>query len=522
MENIYQNYIELDPKVLSLFPYPPSLQGLKERMAEIKDKRVSTKLCQYLKEYNSSLNCSEKTLKNIEKLQSGAKVVVTGQQCGLLGGPLYTIYKALTAVKLAGKLAIDTGEPVVPIFWVADEDHDWLEINNTTFLDREGNPKKFIIEGQGNDFPAFYREISTEDFNGLISFIQNLGFSTEYLPEIIGFLEETFDKNYSNWFAKLITKLLAGTGIVLVDSKAKVIKSEGKGIFKEMLINRDRLMEELKKTNNNILSLGYSLQNPVDYNTETNLFILKDNYRYKLKKDKEGFLIKTGEVLGEGEIIGYIDGGLISPNVFLRPVIQDVVFPTLAYVAGPGEVNYLAQIKDMYKMLTGYNLPVIYPRQSFLLIEPHVKKFLERYSLDYPHIHNLEGFKREVIHNDLWEGLERDFEGFKTDIIHRYNRLIDKISTINPQLSTLGDKNRQLIVKQIDFLQNKTYNAHKDKYQRLLQNIEKVQKNCYPYGIEQQRIVSPFYFLIKYYPVLIGKITESIQLENFKLQYIEL
>ncbi|SES83805.1 bacillithiol biosynthesis cysteine-adding enzyme BshC [Anaerobranca gottschalkii] len=522
MENIYYNYIEKDPKALSLFSYPPNFQGLKDKVADLKDKRVSIKLCHYLREYNKSLGCSEKTLRNIDKLESGAKVVITGQQCGLLGGPMYTIYKALTAVKLGEKIEKETGEPIVPIFWVADEDHDWLEINNTILLDREGNPKKFIIEGEGSDLPAYRREIGEETLNRLISFIQDLGFSTEYLPKIINLLEVTFDKNYSNWFAKLLTKLLEGTGIVLVDSKAKVIKTESNGIFQEMVLKREELMKELEKTNKQIQCLGYPLQNPIDYNSETNLFLLKGNYRYKLRKEKEVFLIKTGEVFNQGEIIQYIDEGLISPNVFLRPVIQDVVFPTLAYVAGPGEVNYLAQIKDMYKILTGFNLPVIYPRQSFLLIEPHVKKFLERYSLNYPHIHSLERFKREVIHNSLWEGLERDFQELRTDIIHQYNRLIDKISTINPQLSTLGDKNRQLILKQIDFLQNKTYNAHKEKYQGMIRNIEKIQNNCYPYNIEQQRIVSPFYFLLKYYPNLIEKITENIQLENFKLQYVEL
>lgn len=522
MDSVFSSYSKKDKKAFSLFPYTPDIDGICEKARDIKDKTASYKLCNYLEQYNTQLGCDEKTLKNIALLRKGAKVIMTGQQCGLLGGPLYSIYKALTAVKLAEHLSQTSNQDVVAVFWVADEDHDWQEINNTTFLNQYGSALRHKIHKDIKDLPAY--EIVNDDasLGDIIKFIKSLGLDTEYLPHITMIIEKTYDNNYSTWFAKIIAYLFKEHGLILVDSKAQIIKEQGEAVFQQMLEQRDEVTRILAETSREIQHCGYFLQNSFDPEEETNLFILKDRYRYKLKKNNQAMAIKTGEIYNIEDIRELIYHLKVSPNVFLRPVIQDCSFPTIAYVGGPGEINYMAQITGMYQYLLGEKLPVIFPRQSFMIIEPAVKKILERYSLNYPHIHSIDSFRKGLIHSDDWANIEGDFHALRTDIIHQYTQLIDKISTVNPQLSTIGDKNLQLILNQVDFLQSKTLNFHKENNSLMLRHFERLENSLFPLKIEQQRILNVFYYLIKYNNQFLHRLTESIDLNNFELQYIEI
>lgn len=522
MDSVFSSYIKKDNKSLSLFPYSPDIEGIREKAREIKDKTASPKLCNYLEQYNKQLGCDEKTLGNIAKLRKGAKVIMTGQQCGLLGGPLYSIYKGLTAVKLAEHLSQILSQDVVPVFWVADEDHDWQEINNTTFLNQQGSPLRYKIHKDIKDIPAHEIENDETTLEDIINFINSLGLDTEYLPHITMIIEKTYDNNYSTWFAKIIAHLFNEHGLILVDSKAQIIKEQGKDVFQQMVEHRDAVIQILAETSREIQDLGYVLQNTFDPKEESNLFILKDGFRYKLKKNNQEMVIKTGEKYNIQDIKELIYNFRVSPNVFLRPVIQDCSFPTIAYVGGPGEINYMAQIAEMYQYMLGEKLPVIFPRQSFMIIEPPVKKILRRYSLNYPHIHSIESFRNGLIHNKDWTNIEGDFHTLRSDIIHQYTQLIDKISTVNQQLSTIGEKNLQMILNQIDFLQNRTLNFHKENNSLMLKHMERLENSLFPLKIEQQRMVNGFYYLIKYNHYFLHRLIESIDLNNFELQYIEI
>ncbi|QNO14414.1 bacillithiol biosynthesis cysteine-adding enzyme BshC [Alkalicella caledoniensis] len=522
MPNIYQEYIAEKGSALSLFDYSPTIPQIHNRYEEINDKKATVKLCTYLEGYNNSLGCSKKTLENIQRLRNGAKTVVTGQQSGLLLGPTYTIYKALTAVRLAEQLTKE-GKDVVPVFWIADEDHDWQEVNHTYLLDVKGNPQKLKIELDVQDSPVHHINLQEENLEELLGFIQELGFDQSFTKTVRNMLVDTYSKNFSKWFAKLLTYILKDTGLILIDSKADILKEQGKEVFTNMIEKRSELIQNLSTVSTKIKELGYNLQNPFDEVEESNLFIFKDNKRYKLKYlGNEQYSIKTGEVLTKEDVKDYINKGLVSPNVFLRLIVQDTSLPTVAFVGGPGEISYLAQIKDLYHSITNSKLPVIFPRQSFMVIESPINKLMKRYSLNYTHIHNLDLEKNKLIHNGEWELIQKEFELVKNDIIQQYKRLTDKISTINTQLSTIGEKNLQLITNQVGYLEKKAFNFHKENHCLVLEHFNKIEKNLYPNNIEQQRSLSIIYYLIKYDFSFIQKVTEGMDITNFSLQYIEL
>lgn len=522
MDSIFNHYITKDHKAMSFFPYQPTMEGIIQKAEEIDSKKATPQLCNYLVKYNSSLNCGEKTLENIYKLREGAKVIMTGQQCGLLGGPIYSLYKALTAVRLAEEASKKIQHKVVPIFWIADEDHDWQEINHTSFLNQETIPRRFKINKEVKDRPAYLIENDSGLLDDLLNFMDSLGFKNLYINEVKGIIKATYDKNFSIWFAKIMTYLLRDFGLIFIDSKAPILKEQGKAVFTKALEQREKLMEMLNSTAHSIESMGYPLQNPFNHQEETNLFVIKAGYRYKLKNRENGMETKSREKYTLKQLEEMVEQLMLSPNVFLRPIIQDNSFPTIAYVGGPGEINYMAQIVGIYQYLLGEKLPVIFPRQSFMIIEPHVNRILKRYSLNYPHIHNLEAFKKGLIHNEHWASIDRDFQSLRKDIIHQYTQLIDKISTVNSQLSTIGEKNLQIILNQIDFLQDKTYNFHKDNNKLFLKHMEKLENSLFPNNLEQQRNLNVFYFIIKYHFSFIEKLNEGIRIDKFDLQYLEM
>lgn len=523
MSNIAKDYMAGKSPALSLFDYSPDFSGIEKRFEEIKDQVSSDELCNYLEKYNSSLNCGKETLSNIKRLRDGAKVVVTGQQSGLLLGPTYTIYKALTAVKLAEKLTQE-GKDVVPVFWVADEDHDWQEVNHTYLLDVKGEPKELKITKDVQDCPICNIQVEQDELQNVLSFIDELGYDQMFIKTVREMLVAVYSENYSEWFAKLLTYILKDTGLVLIDSNAPIITKQAKQVFTTMLEKRSELIKDLSTTSAKITQLGHNLQNPFQEEAETNLFIFKDSKRYKLKFQKDGtYIIKTGETFSKEEILkDYVQPGNISPNVFLRLAVQDTSFPTVAFVAGPGEISYIAQIRELYQKLTKNKLPVVFPRQSFMIIEPYINKIMKRYALRYPHIHSLGTEKNKLIHNHEWELVQKEFQAATIDISQQYDNLIQKISTIHPQLSTVGDKNLQLVIKQVEYLQKKAFNFHQKNNSLIMEHFEKMQKNFYPNDIEQQRSLSIIYYLIKYDFSFIKKIADSVELTNFNLQYIEL
>ncbi|OGB94046.1 MAG: bacillithiol biosynthesis cysteine-adding enzyme BshC, partial [candidate division NC10 bacterium RBG_16_65_8] len=297
----------------------------------------------------------------------GGLAVCTGQQTALFGGPLFTLYKALTAVALASRLEHALRRPVVPLFWMASEDHDVAEADHVYLADRGGNLTQLRHTAWASPdgfMPANLRlgPAIHETLARLREFLP----ATEFSDALCDALARAYipDRTLSEAFARWLTHLLGETGLVLVDAADPDLKRLAAGIFRREVEEAPRTSAAILDVSRALRASGYPAQ--IDARPDgVNCFLLQAGRR-ALARDPAGFRLRdTGEVISAAALhrMAQESPERFSPNVALRPVVQDTLFPTLAYVAGPGELAYFAQLRPVYAAFD-VPMPAIVPRAT--------------------------------------------------------------------------------------------------------------------------------------------------------------
>ncbi|RPI05965.1 MAG: bacillithiol biosynthesis cysteine-adding enzyme BshC, partial [Zetaproteobacteria bacterium] len=314
----------------------------------------------------------------------GGLAVCTGQQTGLFGGPLFTLYKALTAVALASRLEGAVRRPVVPVFWMASEDHDVAEADHVYLADRGGNPiqvRHAAWASPDGFMPANLRLGPAID--DTLKRLRDALPATEFADALHEALTRAYapDRSLSEAFARWMTHLLGDTGLVLVDAADPGLKRLAAGVFRRELEEAPRTSAAILDVSRSLRSAGYPAQ--IEARPDgVNCFLLQDGRR-ALARDSAGFALRdTGEIVPAATLhrIARETPERFSPNVALRPVVQDTLFPTLAYVAGPGELAYFAQLRPVYDLF-GVPMPAVVPRATLSLVDPRSARLLERFRL---------------------------------------------------------------------------------------------------------------------------------------------
>ncbi|HLX75970.1 MAG TPA: bacillithiol biosynthesis cysteine-adding enzyme BshC, partial [Terriglobales bacterium] len=335
------------PKVRQFFPRSPDLaQWATQEAGAIRyeDSRRK-KVAAILERQNRSWGASPEALKNLERLRAGAFCVVTGQQVGLFGGPLYAIFKALGAIRLAQK-ASELGADCVPVFWLATEDHDLEEINHTTLLAGDGSLQAVATSTQGApDAPVSEIRLGEEIRQPLEDAAAALGDS-----EITDLLRRCYrpGETLGSAFAKLFSALAGRWGVVMLDASDPELHALAQPIYHAAIERAEELDQALLERDRELLSSGYHDQVKVT-ELSTLLFTIENGSRVVIHRGDgvarpAGFRIGQ-ERLGREELLQRIDAEPqhFSANVLLRPVVQDYLLPTLAYTGGPAECAYFAQ-----------------------------------------------------------------------------------------------------------------------------------------------------------------------------------
>lgn len=462
------------------------------------------KIAEILIEQNKRFGTSQKTLKSIEKIKDKTTAVVfTGQQTGLFGGPLYTIYKALTAVNLAQHLTQHTPYTVLPFFWVEGEDHDFEEVRTANIIDKDNK----LINLSWEPEKPFEGEIVgdmtlDQGIEQLIEKYRDNTFDTEFKDEVIDALKEHYKPGNTmvQAFAGWLTQLLGKHGLIMVDPSDHRLKKLAVPVYEKCLDrHRYEINQTLTKTNKELEKRGYHSQ--VGHRMDTLDFFYHEPRRLPFYREGETYFIKNTTLsFTKEELKGFIKDNYtrISPNVMLRPQVQDYLFPTVAYVAGPSEAAYYAQFKGIYDIFEN-PMPVIYPRRSITIMEKSIKKLIKKFDIEFKDVlGDKQELEKKIVSSLYPESLKQTIEETQANILQSLQKLEKESAAFNSNLIPVIKRLQGRMMKELSSTETRIANEIEKKDAIVRNQIEKLFVNVYPNGGLQERQLNILNYLYKY------------------------
>ncbi len=430
--------------------------------------------------------------------QPNTVAVITGQQVGLFGGPAYTIYKALTAAKIAQRLN-DRGIPAVPIFWMATEDHDFAEVNHTWVYNEHAEPVKISVEAHAKtNAPAGNYTIPHPPVDALRAALQ--GF--EYKDDIANAAANAYRDSITmgSGFRALLVKLLQNVGILTVDPLDPAIRAIGAPLMERAVKSAPQLKSKLLERCSALQTAGYHSQVLVE--EKTPLFFLLENGERKQLRIKDADCASFAS-----------NAANVSPNALLRPVWQDFMFPTVAYVGGPGELAYFAQSAVLYDELLG-RMPVIAPRASFTLLDARSAKLMKHFGLALQDTmtHN-EALKERIAQQLIPGSLGSAFEKTASEAATLLDTLGAQLNDFDPTLAAAMAKSRAKVTYQIEKLRRKTERETLRRDTQASTDTAYLRGMLYPEGHMQERLHSILPFLAQHGPDLVDRLYATLKPE---------
>ena len=443
-----------------------------------------------LAEQNRDFGGDEKSQKNIARLRSGEAVaVVTGQQVGLFGGPAYSVYKALTAVRLAGKLTAE-GLPAVPVFWLASEDHDFAEANHCFLLDSDFQWQELRHTSSAPDGAPVGSIVFDGSINALRGRLADLWpgeAAAEAEALLAGYAPGA---TYAQAFGRLVQRLFAGQGLVVLDPLHPKLQQLSRPLFRRALEETEALQKLVREASRRLAKAGYHVQVRLRENA-TMLFVLVGGRRLPLRRRRHGAFLAGEAEHSLDDLLSLLDAHpeRFSPNVLLRPLMQDWLLPTVAYVAGPNEGAYFAQLGPLYQELLG-RMPVIFPRASLTLVEPKVRRLLEKYRLSLPDLFSAPHTVRaRLAERHLPPGLLRRLERTEGKIEQLLRETAQAVKKLDPTLAGATETSRRKMLYQYGKIRRKTAGAQAGRTEIVDHHLEILLNALYPHrGLQERRM----------------------------------
>jgi bacillithiol synthase len=479
-------------------------------------------------QYSSFNSLSGKTNRNIDLLDKDKTIaVVTGQQLGILGGPLYTIYKIITAIRLANQLTERYDEfKFVPVFWLEGDDHDFNEVRSINLFDNENKIINLGYKEEISDDDAKqsigkinFDESVNEFFNNYESSLRDTDFKNELVIKLKEFYK--VGKSFKQGFKELLFWLFDEYGLIIFDPQDPKVKLLLKPIFQKEIDDFSLQTQKLIQVSAK-LEESYHAQVKVK---PVNLFYHTDDGRYSVEPVDYIFkLRRKRKQFTKEEILTEIENSPenFSPNVLLRPICQDYLFPTGFYIAGPSEISYFAQITPLYDF---YDLipPIVFPRSSVTILEKNVGAALDKYDLTmYDIFPGLDELKEKVISELSENNIEKAFEEVSTEIELSFDRLKENLFAIDKSLVDASSRYKEKVISSVNELKTKAAKAQEAKHETTIRQLTRISNLLYPLGNLQEREINFTYFYNKYGKDFIRKIYDDISISEFEHQIISL
>jgi bacillithiol biosynthesis cysteine-adding enzyme BshC len=455
-----------------------------------------------LERLNRDLGADDRALKSLEALREGALAVVTGQQVGLFGGPLYTLYKALTAVRLARWASATLDRNVVPLFWMDADDHDFDEVRQFSLLSSSNElvDLRYESHDSARRLPVGARRLEPA-IEAVLSASSSALPPSEFREEILEILSRCYaaGRTLAEAFGSFLLHATRNTGLAVIDPAVRELKGLGGELFTREVREGGASSASVRSATERLLALGYHAQASTT-DSHLNLFYARPE-RHALVKEGSGIRLSSdGKTLSREDVERRIrdEPECFSPNVILRPLYQDTLLPTLAYVAGPNELAYFAQLKDVYSHF-GVTMPLIATRNSFTVVERREARFLERYGLDWTRFQSDdESLLNEILHQHTPPQLEEDLTRARSCIQDITQAIARDLASVDPTLVTTAESTRGKLLHHLGELESKALRAVKRKNETVRNQFLATRTALFPGFDLQERRLSPLVFLGKH------------------------
>ncbi|MFJ7728925.1 bacillithiol biosynthesis cysteine-adding enzyme BshC [Neobacillus sp. NPDC097160] len=504
------NYLEQSADIQSFFHYRfNDLQEDKKRIAELNNRPFPRmEVAAHIENFMERFPTSEAVMKSINKLKKdNSLVVVGGQQAGILTGPLYSIHKVISIIKLAEQKERQLGIPVIPVFWIAGEDHDFQEVNHVFVpvkekIDKWIYPEKVHQKKMVTDI-TLNKDICLSWVENLI---KNYG-ETEHTNGLLEFAEAQVIKSatFVDFFAHIIMELFKDYGLLIVDSGNRDFRQIQKEFFKKQIVHHDIITFSLLEQQKQIGKNGFPITIEASEKA-ANLFYYdqRANERILLEYDREfdRFVGKSGTItFSKEELVELVDEhpAKFSNNVVTRPLMQEWLFPTIAFIAGPGEISYWAELKLVFEHFN-IKMPPIVPRLNITFLDRSIESDISELNLNLIDVlsKGTEKEREQFLAAIKDKELAVLFSSTIEQLIKQYKMIEAKTEQLDRALLPMLKKNENYLLKEIGFMQSKLEEAVKLKHDVLLKKYARVDLALRPDGFPQERVWNVFYYLNQY------------------------
>lgn len=520
-------FLDYQRDPLSLKKYYPSIvsshteaaERIPEVLANYKTDRA--KLCDALTRINTQFGAGAKTLENIDLLRNKETVaVVTGQQTGLFTGPLYTIYKALSAIKMSECLT-GRGIKSVPVFWMATEDHDLEEVSSAFMIGagQELAEVRALADETAQGKPVGTIEL-TDSISAAIDELFTSLPETDFSAELRRQTEKAWaaGNTFGDAFGAFVTDLLGKYGLIIVDPLDATVKQLAAPIYSNALKRSGKIVSALTARSEELVNDGYHAQVLVEKDYFPLFWHTDDGHRVALRRNPDGLLQVKGEKTSftETELAkrALAEPGRFSPGVMLRPVVQDYLFPTVCYFGGSAEIAYFAQNSEVYRVLDHPLTPILH-RQSFTIVEAKHARTLEKYQLEFADLFAGESdVLPKIVDKFIDPNTAKLFAEAEEKINTELNRLDQALSQMDVTLATNLATRRRKIVYHIGALRKKYQFRRAAMDETIGRRIRSAFTALLANGHLQERTLNVTSFLDRFGPNFIDMVYDSIDLND--------
>jgi len=482
-----------------------------------------------LEAMNRRWGAPEETLKNIELLREADTVaVVSGQQAGLFTGPLFTIYKAVSAVKLAGCLR-QRNTKAVPVFWIAAEDHDFIEVSKAEIIGRDCQLKQVDVstdlhrEGQ-----PVGRVVLDDSINALIDQLFELLPNSEFADDMKALVKNAWQpgRGYVDSFATMMTSLLGRYGLILLDPLDPAMKKIAAPLYSAAARQAPEIATAIEQRSRELESAGYHAQVLATANSfplflhdedgARRALVRAENGKYQAKDSQQQYSVEDLAALALSEPQRF------SPNVTLRAVVQDYLLPTISYYGGAAEIAYFAQTAEVYRVLERPATPILL-RSGLTMVERHTGRVLERYGLTLADFfEGLEPVTKRVVEEYLGANTARSFDDLDHNVNQELDRLKRELHAIDPTLGDALETGRKKIQYQLEGLRTRFVRAQMTRDDAAHRQLQRAADQLYPNKDLQERHINITSLLSRHGTYVIEWIYNAINIGSHDHQIVYL
>ena len=503
---LLDDYWSGSEKLKPFYEYEYNDESFITRFNYLKSKHYETKeLSKIIRSYMEPLGISNKIEENLSALENGSVAIVGGQQAGILTGPLYSIHKAISVILLAKEQSEKLNERVVPIFWIAGEDHDLDEINHTYTI-VNGAPKKRVYHERSNKKTmASTTPIRQDEMRQLLNKIfQDFG-ETAYTHDLYKSCLQQLEKSetFTDFFARLMNEFFKTEGLLMVDAAYTPFRQYESSYFVKIIEQNEKIAKAVVDKERLLHNEGFGT--PINATvTNANLFYVQEGERYLLERKDHYYQDSTGLIkLSEEQLLNVAKTKpeQLSNNVVTRPLMQEMTIPVLAFVGGPGELAYWGTLKDAFYAMD-LQMPILAPRLNITLVDRKVDQLLSAYELSVPEVllGKAQSLKAQYIESVQDLEAKKQIEHVHQLLKEQYEKLNSHLNTQDLNLHAIVEKNLKYHKVQLDYLSKKIEQQVFNKHEKIIRQFDLINAEIYPNDNFQERVYNPYQYLNSYGP----------------------